>query len=889
MRYLPAHIVDFSIPERGSRQRNRRGRALQPAFRISGPARVAWKASVAGCAVLLVCAVASAQNQPPAGQSPSAQPPASTPQTPPQRSELPTLAEMELPSAETLLTRPPVDWIVLHPDDRVLVVEPVSPRPDTLAKLQQAIKDMANEPQPRTPEEVEARKERRRKLDYLSITLPGTSEDENPEYELQTRHIKEIIYHEELMLRRVDAFIAEGKLREAFELLFGIERRLPNWPGIEQRKDDILFAEAVGELSTGRVEQAFVRLEELGGRKPRYQGLSERLGEAADRLIAAAAAAADFRRANHFLDRLRRIDPAHAVAARWRADFQARSAGLMDQAREATAAGRHDEAVTLVERAATVWPLLSPAHRDQQKQALNRFQRLKVGVLSLAGDPTPFFLPTAADERQLHLTRAALFEVDRVDQAPHYRSRFFEHWEPNDLGRQTVFTLRQDRAYWEATGVLSATAVVDALAARLNPAGPEFDERLASYVDSVAVLSPSQFAIRFGRVPLRTEALLSFPIPRRLSRSEAAAADSGLASGAAKSGPAESAAVEPSGGAADVEYLTQRFRRIQRSDTQAVYRRAFPEPNAAPQFHVAEIVERKYPDHDRLLQGLFREEIDVIPELPHQFAALFVEDKRFTVGTYSLPATHLLQFNPKSKPLQNRQLRGALAAGIDRQKILQEIVLGGATGPAAEHGRMVSAAWPSRSYAYNTLVKPHDYDLSLAFSLAVAAKNALGGQIPDMRLVCPPDPVMEAAARDFVRQWAKLGVTVELVAESAQPLAPDHKGWDILYHKVRVREPLTELWPLLTLSDRARVAALDHLPDWLRRQLIELDYAGDWKSALGILERLHAQLWQEVRWVPLWEVEEFFLVRKNIARPPLRSHQSGPLHIYQDIEEWIVR
>src|ERR1700712_4195718 len=47
---------------------------------------------------------------------------------------LPKYDEMVLPSAEELLRSKPFDWIVLK-NLKVLVVEPVSPRPDALAKM----------------------------------------------------------------------------------------------------------------------------------------------------------------------------------------------------------------------------------------------------------------------------------------------------------------------------------------------------------------------------------------------------------------------------------------------------------------------------------------------------------------------------------------------------------------------------------------------------------------------------------------------------------------------------------------------------------------------------------------------------------------------------------
>ena len=48
---------------------------------------------------------------------------------------LPLFEEMSVPTTAQLLTEQPVDWLILKPDNRVLIVRPVLPRPDTLAQM----------------------------------------------------------------------------------------------------------------------------------------------------------------------------------------------------------------------------------------------------------------------------------------------------------------------------------------------------------------------------------------------------------------------------------------------------------------------------------------------------------------------------------------------------------------------------------------------------------------------------------------------------------------------------------------------------------------------------------------------------------------------------------
>ena len=84
-------------------------------------------------AVLLSGVVVNAQDQ--------NTPPANDPQPAADKSEgsgLPLISDMKLPSADELLTRDPLDWIVLK-NDEVLVTQPIYPRPATLEKLATAL------------------------------------------------------------------------------------------------------------------------------------------------------------------------------------------------------------------------------------------------------------------------------------------------------------------------------------------------------------------------------------------------------------------------------------------------------------------------------------------------------------------------------------------------------------------------------------------------------------------------------------------------------------------------------------------------------------------------------------------------------------------------------
>lgn len=774
---------------------------------------------------------------------------------PAQDNALPKIEEMELPSAEELFKRcdpakgRAVDWVVLKNND-VIVTNPVFPRPNTLEKMQAQIQASFQWPRPATDQEREEQRRRREDLNYVVIEIP-----DEPEYRLHIREIAEIVYHEDLMLRRIDALTQEGKIREAFEMLFILERSAGGWPGALDRQQNLMFRDAQLKNDQGSHEIALVMLEGLHGDNPDYAGVEPLMGQIADQLIKSAVDQEDFRKAQHFISRLRGQYPDHEVVKRWSTTLDQRAQTLFENAQAASQSGQHDVATSLVLESSRVWPI-SGARRGSYARIFDRFQRLVVAVTQLPNEPSAYFLPTFADRRQRLLTRADLFEMDRNDEVPHFQTRFFEQWEPADLGREVRFTLRQDQSYWESRPLITSSEIVTALAHRIDPSDPRYDERFDSYVSAMEVQSPFEFRIAFDRVPLRTEALFTFPILERADQHDPGS---------------------------ELQVLTRRFEVLSQNDDAVVYRRSVPEPDRVPVYHVAEVVEQKYSDYGKAVQAFLRRDAHVLTRVNPWDATAFKNDRRFFTQKYSVATNHVLQFNPDSKALQNRELRRALAYAINRQSILQETIL---RDKDMAFGRLATAPFPSQSYAHSPIVEQREYDLTLGLSLSIAAKHLLKGEIPRLRMICPPDPTAEAAARQMVEAWKRIRIDVELVPNDGSVVYEDSQSaeWDIVYRMVWMEEPLTELWPFLTLQPTARIKDLEHLPDWLRLELIELDSASSWPAAINQIRQLHRHLTEEVHLIPLWEVDEHIVVWKNLT-----GIADGPIHAYQNVEKWILK
>jgi ABC-type transport system substrate-binding protein len=762
---------------------------------------------------------------------------------------LPTLEELSLPTVEELLTGKKRDWILLNVRDEVLIVESLVPRPGTIEHIEEQIKEKEEaRRRSSTREEREEIQEELNELKDLAVILPVEG---SPEFKLPLNRILEIRHHEDLMLRKIDELLEEKNIEQSLELLTRLKQEWDEWEGMEEAQQKILFVDGTHRIDEDQPESALVVLDELYRTRKDYPRLSAQLGRAIRMLTEQALDEENYLKAQYFLNFLHQRYPDHEVFKRFEEQLAAKTNEAMQRADAAAAEGNYRQATIEAEQAVRIWPRTSGI-RGPHRTHTERYQRLHVGVVHLPGENPAYPLPSDAEVRQQRLTELPLFEIDRVrDGTAYYRTRFFNEWEPFDLGREMRFTLKQFRQPAEMHNVLTSPDVVLPILQRIDPTHPLYDERLAAFIDSVIVESPTTFTLTFQRVPPRLEPLLA-----RISLATPDEENDAL-------GPL----TDPGG-----------FEVLEQTDEEIVYRRKLEQPDDLPKYHVAEIVEHKYSTYEKAVQALHRGEISMLFNMPDWILRRMQNDeeflKRYFVQQMMLPETHLLQFNPASKPLRVRELRTALAYAVDRQTLLRETVL---RDPRARHGRTITTPFLSSSPGRNVLVQPRRYDLSSSLAMLIAAGRKLESDVPKLTMVVAPGPVAEEAAEMMVNVWRRLGLEIDLVRSTDPP--PER--WDILYRTLQMTEPLAEMWPFLTFQDRARLSDLDDYPDWLKQELVELDRTSDQGRAITALQTLHRHLANDTAYIPLWEIDRFVVLRRNVQGFPQR-----PVHPYFNIDRW---
>lgn len=807
--------------------------------------------------------------------------------------ELPTLEEKKasLPSFEDLMESKAYDWIVLE-NGGVFEAEPVYPRPDTLKKMALE-KSKLEKTQGGNRADRDARRNRLEQLRKIEIYLPGNQAELSL---LPVGAVKQIISYEKLMLWRVDQLLTEGEIAKAYEMLLLVDKRAPNWEESTPRFDALLLREADLKLESSEPYAALALMDELARRNLANARLPELMGKTIGQLIETAVRKEDFPKAQYLINRLSRYFADHPVARSWTSKLQQLAEQRLSEASSLTEQKQFREAASKAKEALRAWSNLDTNQVALASRILSRYQTLRVPVRRFAGEKVAMPVPLAAEHRHRELTSVNIFEASAADELTYFQSSFFDIWEPTDLGREVVFTMKQTRPYFQSQPVLSANKIAGALSNLLNPNMASFNPRLGSFIKSFSVRSPTELQVSFTRVPLNLEAMFRFPINSEVTLQQP-----------------------------ESNLLSTKFQLVNQEEQRQTYRRWVPEPDGLipSQYHVAEIEELKFPDRHSEIQAFRRGDVDILTSLRPWEIEVFKASGLAFVQQYAIPSTHVIVFNPKSEVVQNAQLRRGLSVGVDRENMLKKVIL---QDPEMKYGREASAPWHSGSYANSPLVDPPTYDHYLSFLLRLAAQEqlripekqkfvaeakaqALAAKeewdeelfrldnaqqikavaahikLPRLRLVCDPDEVAMLAAKKMVDRWGKLGYEIDLIPgdKPGEKLGDDE--WDMMYRSVRMQEPLLDLWELLLTDTEFDVDKLSGYPDWMRQELINLDYATSFIDAQERLFLIHRHMAAQAFLIPLWELDDFVaLQRRNIA-----GFTARPLSVYHDVERWLVK
>ncbi len=620
---------------------------------------------------------------------------------------------------------------------------------------------------------------RPRPTDTLVIRLV---DQPDKKYQIAWASIKHVELFEQMLLQKANDLLSAGKLDDAYDYFSFLEDNYPHMAGLAAASEEFLFQQARAFFERKQYRNALGVLRELHRRNPQHPRLDAVMGAMTEKLVEQYAADDDDPSIRALLRELAGCYSHHPLVEKWEARLQGEAAAALADARNAEQSGDLRKAAASIRRVIHVWPALAGA-RELAESVHQRYPRVVVGVLEQAPNMSSacagngqVFLTDWAARRDARLVGRTLTEfIGAGPKGGRYVCPVGEI-KVDETGRRITLQLNRNLRWPAGEASPSGYDVSRGLLAMADPTDAAYRPDWARIFDAVAVRDVVEVDIDLSQGHLCPQAFLQTALLPYTAASAPRAERLPLGGPYALAGAAD----------AEATYLWNA--------------RYFAGNATQPR----EIVQRRFPDAAAAVKALRRGEIQALDRLsPWQVKSLSA-DADVVVQAYALPRLHCLVPNARRPLTSSRTFRRALAYGINRQAVLDEIVRGDRQ-PDCE---VVHGPFPSVNSAENTLdyasdpeIKPWPCDPRLAAALAEAGRReaAASGQgrtaspsSSALVLAFPPGEIPRTACEAIRRQLAALDIPVQLKELSAVPSGPIPADVDLLYVELSLWEPLVE-------------------------------------------------------------------------------------------------
>ncbi len=674
-------------------------------------------------------------------------------------------------------------------------------------------------------------------------------------YTVSWKAIEKIQLYEQLVLEEAILLTNVGQSAAAFATLQFLHDNYPQLEGLRRASELYLERDAMDAFSAKQYDESLAIFLSLYDSNPQHPGLAEAVVKVSDHLINGHLKTRNYAAARSVLKFLRRGFPGLALPNidDWQAKFESGAARQMRAARSAIAEGRYAEAHAAMGRAQIILPTV-PGIRELVLQIDRLVPQMVVGVSQFGGAHDKLGALECSQARVHQITQPQLIDmVDFGAEGGEYRSRWAT-LESNDSG------LRMELRLHDASLALGLTP--EKIALRLlemaSPDGYKYHEDFAALFQNVSIGKGRVATVHWQHPHVRPESLLRIPLADLIDTHAAGEAYQATASNNRKT----------------VRYV----------------RTAEGNDRLGP----TTIVERAFPDEEQATAALLYGEVAVLDQVAPWQVERLEAARDIHVSQYRLPAVHVLLLNHSRPLISNREFRRAVCYGIDREGILNGIILGGQsrTGFRVLSGPMPAGVSLSDPLGYATKQEllPRPYDPRLASVLATVAQDSLfvqsneassaseefpAQEVAPLVLVYPPDPIAKTCCQAIKSQLAAIGIPVEL-SELASNATSLPSNYDLYYARLLVREPLVDARRLLGPTGSAGSCSSS-----MSLALEEVDQARNWKQARNRLRRVHQIAYHDLPVIPLWQTVRYFAHRN--------SHQGigdAPITLYQNISDW---
>ena len=691
-------------------------------------------------------------------------------------------------------------------------------------------------------------------------------------YTVSWNSIARIELYEHLLLAEAIQLASARDLTQAYDYINFLHKNYPKLPGLNSATEKYLRQDALASYAKKNYEETLTILLALYDLNPQHPNLQKFVETVTDRLIARHLSKRDFASARSILELLTDGFPELRLAniTTWRNKFEAGAAKQLAAARKAIRQQQFLKARRSLRRALAILPAAVGAV-EMLEEIDRKSPQIVVGVNQLVVSPRNTLDWSAARVSQLTEPKL-LYLTGFGAEGGSYQSDWV-NLTSDDTGLQLDLELK---AAARQQGISAGNIALELLR-QADPAQVQYRVDFAELLSNVEIRQGNLVSIHWQRSHVRPEALLSLALHRVTQSTNL-----------------------PGVYQSTFDRGSKKFVAYQLS--KSTKRASGPEA----------ILENFYDNEDTAFADLLSGEIDLLASVPPWQVARLQQSDKVIVLPYRLPSIHVLLLNEKKPLMRRREFRRALCYGIDRQQILNDILLGGERRPGF---RVLSAPLPAGitltdpvGYAYNQGLPPRSYEPRLSAVLSAVARNSLAklaaakvrasakgeerdqhegaseddvaatvnvaAVIKPLVLAHSPDPVSTIVCQTVKLQLDAIGIPIKLKMRSAQET--DDDDYDLLYAQLAIWEPLVDARRLLGPDGLA-----GHCSASMSLALQNVDQAKNWKEARTRLQEVHQIALNDLPVIPLWQTVDFFAHRKN-----LQGIGTAPVTLYQNVSDW---
>ncbi len=704
----------------------------------------------------------------------------------------------------------------------------------------------------------------------MPIAFPNRQVPKNPEptekipvvlmkfperrYEIGWKSIAKIELFEDMVMDDAQQKLKDKDFIGAFQNLSFMMRAYPSYPRLKELRQDFLWSSLTSSFQVGQLEQTLSAIEELRKIAPTFREKETltAMNRIARTLVERLEKKGELSSARSLLTRLMNTYGDIDVVKEWKQKIENQARAKQAEAEEHFKNKRYRDAQRAASVSLTMFPDLDASR--QLLQEINKIYPLvRVGVMQRCGKKLdPSSLVDWAGRRSGILSYQPLY---------FFRETGTEGG--NYLFSLGSYSLADDRKQLMMTvdpkiqKSMDAFGLAQILVQKANPESEQYDPSWAAIFSSVEAAGGTQLTINLQSPNVLPHALLQWSLPD----------DPALP------------------GALPGPYAPPTIK-----DNEASFKlRPAAQNSGLPK----EIVEIFYTDPKEAVNDLMRGDLDMIDQLYPSDARKLASEPRLQTMSYALPSTHMLIPLSKHEYLVKEKFRRALMYATNRQEMLQGELLK-SSDPL--DGRLVSGPFPlgqgesdPLAYAVDKTIEPIDYNPQLAKLLVLITEKELeavavkaGKPKPELKKLIVGVPDFEfarVAVQAMIQQWEIIGIPAESKVLPTDIDSESLKDCDLIYVMTTMWEPATDIERLLGGKG---MAASDN--PFVVQGLERIRSARNWKEVRTAMQDMHRIVNYNLPLLPLWQVTDRFVVRKNIEG--VTNH---PIMLYQNIKNWRIK